>query len=186
MSCILSSVHVDAGTGELTLKLDNGTLDLYGFAVGTESWLALDGSGFSPNIKMGPLTINSGSFGFTLNTESGTATPITDWSFAKSGLSLAADSFDVSISSGVSISLSSDFVSVSAGTLHLTRVDHTVGPTGTGTGTLVTLSLTSVSIDASAGGATLTIGGGTPLDFYFFTVGDTTWTAASARGSPLI
>ncbi|HEX3806145.1 MAG TPA: hypothetical protein VHV52_05115, partial [Gaiellaceae bacterium] len=179
---VLSGTHVDAGDGsDLTFTLDSGTLDVYGFEVGTASWVALDGSNFTPDITIGPLTISAGTFGFTLNTESGTSTPITQWSSFGDlgGPTLAADSFDAT-ADNFTISIGG-FASVSAGHIDLSRTKSVTDPTSGVTGTLVALELDNVLINAGTDSAALMISGG-PLDFYLFADGDTTWTAASGSG----
>ena len=179
----LSGTHVDAGASGLTLTLGGGTLDVYGFAVGTASWLALDGSGFTPNIQIGPLTISAGSVGFTLNTESGTATPITDWSFdSLGGPSLVADSFDVT-ADNIAIAISG-FASVSAGHLDLSR-EAGVDPDGGGpiaSGTALTAHLADASLTADFGGASLVLDGSNSLDLYFFANAAGSWSAMSGTG----
>ena len=179
----LDGTNVNAGAGGLTLTLAGGTLQVYGFAVGTASWVALDGTGFAPTIQIGPLTISSGSFGFTLNTESGTATPITDWSFGNlGGPTLVADSFDVTADT-FAMSLTG-FVSISAGHIDLSR-EQGVDPDGTGpigSGTAVAAHLADVSLTADFGGATLVLNGSNSLDFYYFANGAGSWTAMSGTG----
>ncbi|HVW88076.1 MAG TPA: hypothetical protein VHC01_01295, partial [Gaiellaceae bacterium] len=127
----LDGTHVDAGASDLTFTLDGGTLHVYGFAVGTKQWVALDGSGFTPDVEIGPLTITSGNFGFTLNTESGTTTAITNWSFGDlGGPTLDADSFDASADT-FSISIT-PFASVTATHIDLSRTASVDGPDGSG------------------------------------------------------
>ena len=83
-----SGVDIDAGStaDSTTLGLNDGTLDVYGFGVGTNDWLALDGSGFTVTAALGPASLGASGAGFTFNMGPN-GDPITDWSFAKGSLS---------------------------------------------------------------------------------------------------
>ncbi|HEV8461410.1 MAG TPA: hypothetical protein VGQ38_11945, partial [Gaiellaceae bacterium] len=176
----LTGVTVDAGTTDLTLTLSNGSLDVYGFSTGSDRYLATTGSGFTVSAIAGPVHIGAGGAGFTLSSAPGTA-PI-DWSFADSaGPTIAANTFDVAASTGLSIVLGSDFASVSASSFHLSRDQGVTDPNGHGTGTVVHVSFTGLNLDASVPSITLTVDGGA-LDFILFAVGTSSWSMMQGNG----
>ena len=176
----LTGATVDAGSGALTLTLTAGTLDVYGFSVdATHSWFAAEGSGFSVHAVAGPLQLDAAGGHFSYNTDPGSQ-PITDWSFATGPASIAAASFDVTVSGGITIAVA-PFVSATAATFDLSRQTGVTGSGTSGTGTLVTVGLTGLSLDASAAGASLTIGGGAS-DMWVFMVGSSTWSAITGSG----
>jgi hypothetical protein len=175
----LTGASLDAGTVELTLTIDNGTLDAYAFAAGGDSWLAIQGDSFDVDLALGPLTLSAGDTSFDYNSGS-SATPITNWTFAQGPSSIEAGLFHLAATAGVTMGLTG-FASASVATFDLTRQTGVTGPGTTGVGTLLTLSLTGVTFDAGSAGASLTLTGG-GLDLYAFAVGASSWTAMSGTG----